>query len=114
MTEHKGTWWIWKVFWILLIVTALEVFFGLIAANAKYEGTQIIEIFEFQFLGRNLLITISLILTLIKAAYIVMTFMHLGFEKKSLQLTILLPIFILIPYLTFILLNEGGFQHFFK
>ena len=28
--ENKGNWWIWKVFWILLIVTTVEVVLGLI------------------------------------------------------------------------------------
>ena len=28
--ENKGNWWIWKVFWILLIITAVEVVLGLI------------------------------------------------------------------------------------
>ena len=104
MAEHKGTWWIWKVFWILLIVTAAEVILGIIKPD----------FFMKKFLGTTLLNITFLVMTLFKAAYIVMIFMHLGFEKKSLQITILIPVFILIPYLTFILLNEGGFQYFLK
>ena len=42
-----------------------------------------------------------------KAGYIVMVFMHLGDEKKSLQWTILVPAFILVPYLLFIILTEA-------
>ena len=30
MSEQTGTWWIWKVFWLLLIVTAVEVILGII------------------------------------------------------------------------------------
>ena len=30
MADQNGTWWIWKVFWILLIVTAVEVILGII------------------------------------------------------------------------------------
>ena len=29
-TENKSNWWIWKVFWILLIVTTVEVVLGII------------------------------------------------------------------------------------
>ena len=35
--------------------------------------------------------------------------MHLGGEKKGFQYSIYLPALILIPYLTFILLVEGGY-----
>ena len=62
-----------------------------------------------QFLGTKLINHVFIILTLIKAAYIVMVFMHLGFEKKSLKWTILLPALILIPYLLFIILTEGDY-----
>jgi cytochrome c oxidase subunit IV len=37
-----------------------------------------------------------------------MTFMHLGDERKNLRWTILLPAFILVPYLLFILFSEAG------
>ena len=43
-----------------------------------------------KFLGLEWLTHIFIVLTLIKAAYIVNIFMHLGFERKSLQWTILL------------------------
>ena len=56
----------------------------------------------------ELLNHVFIILTIIKAAYIVNVFMHLGFERKSLQWTILLPAFILVPYLLFILFSEAG------
>jgi cytochrome c oxidase subunit IV len=55
-----------------------------------------------------LLLKITFIaLTLVKAGYIVMIFMHLGDEVKSFQKTILLPYFILIGYLIFICLSEA-------
>jgi len=46
-------------------------------------------------------------LTLIKAAYIVLIFMHLGDEKKSLKYMILVPYFIFILYLIYILIVEA-------
>jgi cytochrome c oxidase subunit 4 len=48
-----------------------------------------------------------IILTLVKAGYITMIFMHLGDEKKSFQWTVLAPYFILIGYLIFISLAEA-------
>lgn len=50
-------------------------------------------------------------LTLVKASYIVMTFMHLGDERKGLRAVILVPYFIFILYLIFILLWEGTSVH---
>jgi caa(3)-type oxidase subunit IV len=54
-----------------------------------------------------------IIMTLVKAGYIVLVFMHLGDEKKSLRATILLPM-VLIIYFIFICLFEGEhiLQHF--
>jgi cytochrome c oxidase subunit IV len=100
MAEQKGTWFIWRVFWILLFVTAVEVILGIIKPAFLIENSM---------LGTSLLNMIFIILTIIKAAYIVMEFMHLGHEVKGLQWTILLPIIVLIPYLLFILLSEGDY-----
>ena len=99
-TTTNSNWWIWKVFWILLIVTAVEVALGIIKPSFLVET---------QFLGTKLLNHIFIVLTLVKAGYIVLAFMHLGHERKSLKWTILIPPIILIPYLLFILLTEGGY-----
>ena len=95
--SSNSNWWIWKVFWILLVVTGVEVLLD-------YTTTFFIETI---FLGTKLLNHIFIILTLVKAAYIVMVFMHLGHEVKGLRWVIIAPMFILIPYLLFILLVEG-------
>ena len=50
-------------------------------------------------------------MTLVKAGYIVMVFMHLGHEKKSFQWTVLLPVLVLIPYLLWLVLVEGAYSH---
>ena len=99
-TTTNSNWWIWKVFWILLVVTAVEVALGIIKPDF---------LIETQFLGTKLLNHIFIVLTLVKAGYIVLAFMHLGHERKSLKWTILIPPLILIPYLLFILLTEGGY-----
>ena len=101
--EQKGNWWIWKVFWILLVVTTVEVLLG-ISRPEMLVGSR--------FLGTSLLYHIFIVLTLVKAGYIVLVFMHLGFERTTFKWTILIPAFILIPYLLFILLSEGGYAYF--
>ena len=101
--EKKGNWWIWKVFWILLIVTSVEVLLGINQPEILVGN---------RFLGTSLLNHIFIVLTLVKAGYIVLVFMHLGFERTTFKWTILIPAFILIPYLLFILLSEGGYAYF--
>jgi len=46
-------------------------------------------------------------MTLVKAGYIVMVFMHLGDERKNLRNTILVPYLVFILYLIFICLTEA-------
>ena len=101
-TENQGHWWIWRVFWILLIVTTVEVVLGIIKPPFLVETI---------FLGTKLINHVFIVLTIVKAAYIVNVFMHLGFERKSLKWTILLPALILVPYLLFILLTEAGYAY---
>jgi cytochrome c oxidase subunit IV len=96
-SSPTGTRWIWNIFWLLLIVTGVEVALGIIKPAfllLPLAGTSILNLI---FIG----------LTLVKAAYIVQYFMHLKYETQSLRMAIYLPILVLIPYLTFILLFEG-------
>ena len=105
--EKKGNWWIWRVFWILLFVTTFEVVLGILKVNERLPEVIVYD----RFLGLAWLTHVFIILTIIKAAYIVMTFMHLGDERKNLRWTILLPAFILVPYLLFILISEAGYAN---
>jgi len=50
---------------------------------------------------------VFILLTLFKAGYIVMVFMHLGDEKKNLRWIVLAPYFVLIGYLIYICLAEA-------
>ena len=99
----EGTRWIWMVFWILLIVTALEVGLGIIKPPFMINTS---------FFGISIQNLTFIIMTLFKAYYIVAFFMHLKHEAKSLIWVIALPIIILIPYLAFILLTEGAYIDF--
>ncbi|MEO5908284.1 MAG: cytochrome C oxidase subunit IV family protein, partial [Ginsengibacter sp.] len=75
---------IWKAFWILLILTILELGLGLTIYNID--------------LGENPNETLVLMLkgvicifTIAKAFYIISIFMHLGDELRTMVLTIALP-----------------------
>ena len=79
---------IWRVFWILLLVTIFEV--GI----------------SFTPISKTILLYTFIVLTIVKAYYIVGFFMHLKFEAIPVQWSILLP-FVLIIYLIFIAIYEG-------
>lgn len=87
---------IWKVTAILSIITIIEVLAGVFFPKGEDPGMQW-EIIKYSYI----------ILTLVKAGYIVMIFMHLGDEKKNLRLMILVPYIIFILYLIFILVTEA-------
>lgn len=82
---------IWKTFWIMLIVTILEIVGALIYPESA---------------PRMVLNIFFIVMSLLKAFYIVGVFMHLKFEMKHLIITILLPTIFLI-YTVIILLAEG-------
>ena len=96
-SSPSGTRWIWNIFWLLLVVTGVEVALGIIKPTFLL----------FPLAGTSILNLIFIGLTLVKAAYIVQYFMHLKYETQSLRMAIYLPALVLIPYLTFILLYEG-------
>lgn len=78
---------------ILTLITAVEVAIGAsIHQDSSY--WPIVKIF-------------FIILTMVKAAYIVLVFMHLGEERKLLKYVVLIPYFIFALYLIAILLYEG-------
>lgn len=85
---------IWKVTAILTLITTVEVAVGALI----HQDHSMWEAIKWGFI----------ILTLVKAGYIVLTFMHLGDEKKSLKYMILIPYFIFIIYLIFILIVEAN------
>ncbi len=98
-TESTSTSHIWKTFFILLVITSVEV--GLGMYNSANPGDMNWTVLKWSFI----------IMTLWKAKYIIMDFMHVGHETKSLKLTLFLPMVILIPYLLFIILNEAIYVH---
>jgi cytochrome c oxidase subunit IV len=85
---------VWVVTAILTVITIAEICMGVIF---KRNGTFNWEVIKFSFL----------ILTLVKAAYIVLDFMHLGHERRNLKYVVLLPYALFILYLICIGLYEG-------
>lgn len=84
---------IWRTFWILLAITVFEV--GI----------------AFTSIPHNILILIFIVLTIVKAYFIVAFFMHLKHEKQTLAYAIVTP-FILILYLIGMALAEGNYLNF--
>ena len=84
---------IWRVFWILLVITLVEVVLGMFFSHEMPKA-----LVAFLFLS----------LTLLKAGYIVAIFMHLGDEFKGFLITVMIP---LVLFIWFIIafLSDGGF-----
>ena len=79
---------------LLTAITAVEVAMAIIFKRAE---TYTWEAIKWTFI----------ILTLVKAGYIILSFMHLGDERKTLKYTVLAPYLIFIVYLIFIAFTEG-------
>lgn len=84
---------IWKVFWILLLVTVVEVVLGMFFSHNMPKA-----LVNFFFLA----------LTIFKAGYIVAIFMHLGDEVKSFLITVLIPLTLFV-WFVIAFLADGGF-----
>ncbi|GAB2847543.1 MULTISPECIES: cytochrome C oxidase subunit IV family protein [Hymenobacter] len=95
-----NTAWIWRVFGILVGITAVEF------------------VFVFLMHPSTLRNSIFIVLTIMKAFFIVGEFMHLKHETKGLIWTILVPVALLV-WLLVALITEGSFigevlQNMFK
>ena len=91
---------IWMVFGYLSVITTVEVALGILKPDALFKNT---------LLSMSLLNWIFIILTVVKAYYIMWAFMHLEGEKKSLRWSIVAPLVFLILYLCFIVLVEADY-----
>lgn len=87
---------IWKVFWLLLAVTIVEVILGMFFSHN---------------MPKVLVICLFMALTLFKAGYIVSIFMHLGDEIKSFLITVLIPLTLFIWFIIAFLADGGFWLH---
>lgn len=91
---------IWTVFGYLSAITIVEVIFGIVKPESLHMNN---------FLGMNLLNWLFIILTGVKAYYIVYAFMHMEGEKSILRKSVIWPLIFLVIYLLFILLTEANY-----
>lgn len=91
---------IWTVFFLMSAITIVEVIFGLIKPEAMYLHS---------FLNLSVLNWFFIILTLVKAYYIVWAFMHIEGETASLRWSIVATTIFLAVYLIFIVLTEAHY-----
>jgi cytochrome c oxidase subunit IV len=84
---------IWKIFWILLVITIIEVVMGMFFSHR---------------MPRALVAFLFLAMTLLKAGYIVSVFMHLGDEKKNFLITVMIPLTLFIWFII-AFLSDGFF-----
>ncbi|MDA8901700.1 cytochrome C oxidase subunit IV family protein [Flavobacteriales bacterium] len=85
---------IWKVTALLSILTTLEIIMGIYLSSRSSDLWVVV---KWSFI----------VMTLVKAFYIVMEFMHLGHENKSLRRYIVVPYLIFIAYMIYLIVMEG-------
>jgi cytochrome c oxidase subunit IV len=85
---------IWQVFFYLLGITVVEFFIALVLRP--------------DYIGEGVANFLYIVLTLVKAFYIVAYFMHLKFEKYALITSIVIS-FVFIVYFIVLLLTEGSY-----
>ncbi|MBC8399125.1 MAG: cytochrome C oxidase subunit IV family protein [Flavobacteriales bacterium] len=91
---------IWAVLFFLSVVTIVEVALGIIKPEVLIVNS---------FLSMKLINWIFIILTIVKAYYIMWDFMHMRDEVRGLQFSVIVTLSFLIAYLAFILLVEGNY-----
>lgn len=92
---------IWKVFWILLVITLVELCLGLtIYFLDMPEG-----------LRMHLLKGVIIILSLAKAYYIVSVFMHLGDEIRNMIMTIVVPLMLFIWFILAFIYDGNSYKN---
>jgi len=90
---------IWRVFWLLLVVTVVEVILGMFFSHS---------------LPKALVVFFFLALTLLKAGYIVSIFMHLGDEFRDFIATVLIPLFLFVWFIIVFLADGSLWLHMNK
>jgi cytochrome c oxidase subunit 4 len=89
---------IWRTFWILLGITVVEVAFAFLHLEAGIPP-------------RWILNGIFIVLTVVKAFYIVAEFMHLRHEIKNLILTVLLPLLLFVWFIIAFLVEGNSWKN---
>lgn len=90
---------IWRTFWLLLIITMIELGFGLLMYAVEMPSWM-----------HLFLKGVIVILTLAKAYYIVSVFMHLGDEIRNLIMTIVVPLMLFIWFISAFLWDGNAYR----
>jgi len=101
--DHSGgTSKIWRIFWVLSILTIVELALGyfLYAKGAEMSSMVV--------LSTKILIGV---LTLAKAYYIVSVFMHLGDEIRNFIMTIIVPLALFIWFIIAFLMDGNSWKN---
>lgn len=93
-----GTKEIWRTFWILLVLTIVELILGYIMIGVESHGIRLV------------LKGTIVILMLAKAFYIVAYFMHLKSEIRNLVMTIIVPLALLVWAIIAFLYDGNSFK----
>ncbi|MEO8589941.1 MAG: cytochrome C oxidase subunit IV family protein [Flavobacteriales bacterium] len=99
---------IWRITLLLAVVTTFEVTLGAYWKDwfprdaAGQINLEVWHVVKWAYV----------VLTLVKATYIVMSFMHLGDERRNIRSIILLPYALFILYLVFIAIWESQYVHY--
>ncbi len=103
--EHTGgTKKIWRTFWLLSIITIIELVIGLAIYNI-HKGATPNHTLVLMFKG------VVCILTLAKAYYIVSIFMHLGDEIRNMIMTIVVPLCLFIWFIIAFLWDGNSWKN---
>ena len=92
---------IWKTFWIMLIITMIELGLGLLLYVLHLPDD----------LRRLLIKGVIIILSLAKAYYIVSVFMHLGDEIRNMIMTIVVPLLLFIWFILAFILDGHSYKN---
>ena len=100
--HSEGTGRIWKIFWVLSLLTVIELALGYFL---YFKGD---DMANFAILGTKIVIGA---LTLLKAYYIVSVFMHLGDEVRNMIMTICVPLVLFIWFIIAFLWDGNSWKN---
>lgn len=95
-----GTKRIWKTFWLLLIITIIELGLGLLIYAVDMPGIMVV-----------IIKGVIVILSLAKAFYIVSIFMHLGDELRNMIMTIVVPLLLFVWFIGAFLWDGASYRN---
>ena len=96
----EGTGRIWKTFWLLLVITMMELGLGLLMYATDFPHW--LDMF---------IKGVIVILTLAKAFYIVSIFMHLGDEIRNMIMTIAVPLLLFVWFIAAFLWDGNEYKN---